>query len=289
MSKIFPIIILFLISCSIKNADYISQTIEGEKTPLDLYYGMADWYNEKPNYSDSILDNIPGLQHKEFLTDICIPEDSIFYRNSLGIYLDKDFPSLAVRRSVFTGLDTMICQGISYEIEMEKLSHDLSQVESTDDFFNIWAKYYDNNQDTTKYNKGGFLNTRGVRVCVVAHKVASSKDWATYMMESTVDYHYSSGCNSEADYFTFDIATGRPLSIEEVLKIYPIENLRDKLKEAYLISAKERTDYPNSSITGEQLLHEADGAAIINEGLLIYFKPYKIGCGAEDQYNLILN
>ena len=108
-------------------------------------------------------------------------------------------------------------------------------------------------------------------------------------MESSVDYHGSNGCPSEADYLTYEISSGDPLSIQEVLALYPVSNLMQKLRDAYVAAAKERNFEPSDSMTGEKLLQEADGAAIINEGLLIYYKPYKIGCGAEGQYNLVIN
>lgn len=45
---------------------------------------------------------------------------------------------------------------------------------------------------------------------------------------------------------------------------------------------------PIEKITGKKLLEEADGVAIIDEGLLIYYTPDKIDVRAACQYNLIL-
>lgn len=259
-----------------------------EKTPLDLFYGMSDWYDQKGTYQDSVFDNIPGIRHEEFYTDLCIPEDSVRYRNSLGIYMDNEYPTNAVRENVFAFLDSIICQGLSYDIEEDRLDHNLSSIETADDFLNIWKSFYEN-VGNVDYDKLQYPEIVGSRVCVVSHKVATKDNYATYLMETSVDYHGSNGCPSSADYVMYDITSGKPLSINEVLELYPVTSLREKIRDAYAEAAKERNFEPSETMTGEMLLQEADGAAIINEGLLIYYKPYKIGCGAEGQYNLVIN
>lgn len=265
-----------------------TNNFNGEKTPLGLFYGMSDWYAQKEAYQDSVFDNIPGIRHQEFCTDLCIPEDGIRCRNSLGIYIDEEYPSKAVREKVFAFTDSIICQGLSYYIEKDSLAHDLSHLETVEDFLNIWKAFYDKtgNVESDTLN---LPEVRGIRVCVISHKVASKDNYATYLMESSVDYHSSCGCPSEADYITYDITSGKPLSFQEVLEQYPVTGLKKKIRDAYVKAAKEGNFNPSDYMTGERLLQEADGAAIINEGLLIFYKPYKIGCGAEGQYNLVIN
>lgn len=288
MKLIYHIIFLLIItiSCSQRN-DYIENG-NAEKTPLGLFYGMSDWHDEKETYQDSVFDNIPGIQHKEFYADLCYIGDSVRYRNSLGIYMDKEYPNKAVRENVFAFLDSIICQGLSFDFANDRMSHDLSSLKSTDDFLNIWEDFYCNLDNSDSYNLN-FPEIRGIRVCVVSHKVAEKDNHVTYILESSADYHGSSGCPSEADYVTYDINSGKPLSVQEVLELYPVSGLKKKIRDAYVKAAKEKNFKPSENMTGEMLLQEADGAAIINEGLLIYFKPYKIGCGAEGQYNLVIN
>lgn len=289
MAKIIPIFIFLFVAMGCKSSVPKADTIDKGKTPLDLFYGMSDWYDHKETYTDSILDNIPGLYHQEFRAVLSIPEDSVRYLNSLGVYVDEDYPSIAVRKNVLSHLDSLICLGISYDIE-DDLSHDLSKIESTEEFLDVWKDFYDNLKEKadSENQHSSFREIPGTRVCVVSHKVASGNDRATYLMESSYDYHGSSGCPGEADYITYNISSGKPLSIDEVLKLYPVSNLEDKLRKAYIEAAKKNNFEPLESMTGQQLLQDADGAAIINEGLLIYYKPYKIGSGAEGQYNLIL-
>lgn len=37
-----------------------------------------------------------------------------------------------------------------------------------------------------------------------------------------------------------------------------------------------------------KLLGDADGCALIREGLIIYYHPYHIGCGADGQFTAVI-
>lgn len=288
MSRILSIILFLLVAVTYKCYSSNLDNAGTEKTPLELFYGMSDWYDDKETYHDSVFDNIGGIRHQEFFADLCIPQDGVRYRNSLGVYIDEEYPTKALQEKVFATLDSILCQALSYDLEEEILSHDLSSIENTDDFLNIWKVFYDNLGNVDKI-KLQYPEIPGSRVCVVSHKVAEKDDYVTYMMELSVDYHGSNGCPSSADYITYNATSGKPLSINEVIDMYPITDLKGKIRDAYVNAAKERDYEPSENLTGEILLQEADGAAIINEGLLIYYKPYNIGCGAEGQYNLVIN
>ena len=43
------------------------------------------------------------------------------------------------------------------------------------------------------------------------------------------------------------------------------------------------------NLTGQELIDCADGCAIVNEGVMLYYRPYSVGCGAAGEYNLILD
>ncbi len=72
----------------------------------------------------------------------------------------------------------------------------------------------------------------------------------------------------------------------------------DTLSGTLPITALIRREYENeakakgftpSNFTESELLDKANGIAKINEGMILYFHPYNIGCGAEGQYNLVLH
>lgn len=288
MRRIIPLFLITFLSFGCKSNRSNVEFADSEKTPLGLYYGMTDWYDQKVIYHDSVFDNIPGIRHQEYYNDLCVPEDSVLYRNCLGIYIDEEYPTKEIRENVFAFTDSIICNALSYHIDEDRLTHDLSQLETVEDFLNIWKPLYDHTGNV-EFETPHLSEIKGIRVCVVSHKVATKNNYATYLMESSVDYHGSSGCPSEADYVTYDISSGNPLSIQEVLALYPVSDLEQKIRDAYVKAAEAVGFEPSDIMTGEKLLQEADGAAIINEGLLIYYRPYKIGCGAEGQYNLVLD
>ena len=76
----------------------------------------------------------------------------------------------------------------------------------------------------------------------------------------------------------------------EIIRKYGAENLKSQLWNAYLEAREERgyAELDGSEVSPDELLTGADGCAIINEGLMFYYLPYHIGCGAEGEYNLVL-
>ncbi len=76
-----------------------------------------------------------------------------------------------------------------------------------------------------------------------------------------------------------------------VLDIVTAET-KDKIASSlYLEYCKEAATkgFTPGDITGEYLIEKANGIALVNERILFFFHPYNIGCGAEGQYNLIIN
>ena len=278
--------ILSLLSCTLKTKD-----AKEEKTPLELFYGMSDWYAHNETYSDSVLDGRKGLLHREFLTDWYHLGDSIIFPLSLGIYVDENYPTEKIRNVILARLDSMIREDFEYDISIPA-PMDLSKVNHVNDYLAYWQKMFDKLKATfsSRDSWSSFSEITGTRMCAVAHQVAVSDNWVTYLFESSVDYHTSCGWTSHADYITLNTETGKALSLDELLQIHPVANIHDTVRDAYEKAVKEKTgeDWKNEDITGELLLEVANGAAIINEGLLIYYHPYNAP-QAEGQYNIIVN
>ena len=64
--------------------------------------------------------------------------------------------------------------------------------------------------------------------------------------------------------------------------------MKKAVREQYEKAAASKGFEANDNYTGDKLISERDGIALLDEGVLIYFHPYKIGIGAEGQYNLII-
>jgi hypothetical protein len=211
--------------------------------------------------------------------------------------VDKDFPSDKVFRQVELGIDTLLTQSFYYNDELEGLKKNLAQrkgyaPKNAQDIMNRAKKVFD--QFTKKNNEfkpdSVSFDLLDARVCIVAHKIYDRGDWVSYIIEFSFDYNGSNGCPSWADYITVNKKTGKRLTSGDVDKKYGAAQVEKKLREAYEKGKKERnTALDVYDLTGEELIDCADGCAIVNEGVMFYYRPYGVGCGAEGMYNLILD
>lgn len=268
-------------------------TVWGENSPasfLDLFYGMEE--NANGEYVDSVLDTLPEIIHKEFSSIWYIPSDSVRFEMSLGIYLDNEYPSDAVRETVFKKLNSIIPEGFSYDIDNKQkslLEGGVKTMQSVKSFLNGWENLFNKVSILNGYclKFADYPMIVGSRGCAVCHKIYEDSLWATYIIEMSVDYHASSGCPSYADYYTINKQSGHILSLSEYLALSDRSDVADIMRNEYEKEAKAKGFTP-SNYMGDELIDKADGIAKLNEGMIVYFHPYNIGGGGEGQYNLIL-
>lgn len=288
MKQILPLyflLILFAFSCSDKN-----KTVDANPVLFDLFYGM-EFDEENGVYVDSVLDTVPGLKHFEFDKKWYYTggdDYNISWHAYLGIYIDsiipqniwqnlqpiinKDFAELTSYDKAFDSIfRNEIAEMAQSPIEYAKKWNDLMNK-----FTNIMRPIlpdYD------------YHEIMPFRVCGVIHKVFEDNEWATYLVEFSVDNHGGCGCPSYADYITFNKKDGHRLSKEEFFQLYDKSELSAALINEFN-KEKERKGY---SATGDNtLISEMSGFALVDKGILIYFQPYVVGCGGEGQYNIIL-
>lgn len=258
---------------------------------LDLFYGMEK--DSTGNYlDDPVLSAIPGLIHKEYAATWCIPSDSVRFEMTMGIYADKSYPSDAVRNVLFRKLNTVISEGLSYdsdEKQMSLLKRGVKCNQSTDSYLRGWQNLFNKVTAMNGYNSSfsDYPVIVGSRVCVVCHKIYEDSKQATYIVEKSIDNHSSTGCPAYADYYTIDKRTGSILCLSEFLSRHKSDDIEALILKEYRMAA-EVAGFRASGITGEELIRNANGVAMLGEGTLIYFHPYTIGCGAEGQYNIII-
>lgn len=261
---------------------------------LQLEYGRSK--NSEGNYFDNNLDTINGLKHKEYSAVWKNFQDFTCFNMCIGLYIDTIFPSMTVKRIMLEKVDSVLTEGILYDMSENELISLKSQrihiPDSLQSFLTLWEWNFDRctkvyNSKATSINYNQILDSRG---CVVCHRIYEDPRWATYILECSVNSHGSCGCGSSADYITIDKNTGHILSkadilsdsnIGQILEILPIEYRK-------VATAKRATPCSWWDNNGEGLFNQSNGVALVNEGILIYFVPYNIGCGAEGQYNIII-
>lgn len=266
-----------------------NQTTATTTSFLDLFYGMEK--DSTGKYFDPLLDTIPGLIHKECKSIWYSPMDSVRFEMSMGLYIDKSYPSDIVKDTVFSKLNAVIPTGFSYDIDEKQdslLKIGVNPAQSADAFIRGWEQIFKKASSLNGYNSNfsNYPMIIGSRGCAVCHKIYEDSIWATYIVEMSMDYHGSNGCPSSADYYTVNKSTGKILSIKEFMAQRQ-STIERQIRKEYVKTATSKGFNP-SDYTAEELIGKANGIAKLNKGILLYFHPYNIGCGAEGQYNLII-
>lgn len=258
---------------------------------LDLFYGMEK--DSAGTYLDDVrLDTISGLIHKEFRSIWCHHADSVKFEMSMGLYIDESYPTVVVRNVMFEKLNTVIPEGFSYDIDETQdsfLKRGVRTVQSARAFIRDWGHLFNRVSALNGYNSSfsNYSMIVGSRGCAVCHKIYEDSIWATYIVEMSVDYHSSCGCPSSADYYTINKTTGKIFNMSDILSQHKFSAIERLILNEFDIETN-ANGRPTCGLTGRELINRANGIAKLNEGILFYYHPYNIGCGAEGQYNLII-
>ena len=272
---------------------------------LELFMGMGYENDENEDSFPRYECRLPELEDDESivsqeLEEIWYKNDDNYpgrYRCTLGLYVDKDFPCQEAFKQVELGIDTLFTQSFYYCDELEDIQQLCAKRKgyaprNTQDILNRAKQIFDQFTRLMQPSKpdSAYNNYPESRVCIVAHKIYDQGDWVSYIIEFSFDYCGSNGCPSWADYITVNKKTGQRLTADDVVKKYGAGPVSKKLRKAFLKAKGERNaDLEVQNYSGMELIELADGCAIVNEGLMFYYRPYNIGCGAEAEYNLVLN
>ena len=264
---------------------------------MELFMGME--YDENYSYmgSDSLLYRFPGLvmQEKDATWYVSDEDFDIKFRCSLGLYIDKEYPSEAVFRELEAAIDSALVFGLepyggmddqpAFSLRSANTPQNAQQIlEFGSQVFDMYTK-----QMKARKPEAAYEQVPEARWCLVVHKVYDKGDQATYLFEVSYDINGSNGCPSQALYWTLDKKTGSLLQSEDIIAKYDEEDLKSQLWTAYVEACKVRGyDEDMIMLEPENLLSEVSGCAIINEGVLFYYLPYVIGSGVEGEYMLVI-
>ena len=272
---------------------------------MELFMGMGQ-HMVPGNDGDSTYSYDCTLPEFEGLDDIASQElEATWYNNdgefsskfrcTMGLYVDKEFPSQEVFRQVELGLDTLLTQSFYCYDELERVMKSLAQRKGYAPRKDIQQRFKQAFDQFTQVMSArqpanSYARYPEARVCYVAHKIYDKGDWASYIIEFSFSYNGSNGCPSWADYITVNKKTGHRLTADDVVKRYGAKDVAKKLREAFLLAKQQRNaDMEVQNYNGEELIELVDGCAIVDEGVMFYYRPYNIGCGAEGEYNLVLD
>ena len=100
----------------------------------------------------------------------------------------------------------------------------------------------------------------------------------------------SGGNNARESWWTVDSTTGKLLGLSDFILPDKLDTLA-ALMMPRLINGKDSfilDQYPYKPEEYIGVLQRADGCALISEGLVFYFYPYNIGCGADGEYEAVI-
>ncbi len=267
---------------------------------MDLFLGMD--YDDNYSYtgSDSLLYRFPGLimvENDALWYDDYDEEDDfhVKFRFSMGLYIDKEYPSEAIFRRMEAAIDSALVFGMvpygGMDSEAAFRLREANVPQNAREILQFGSQVFDlyTQQKRARKPESAYEQIPEGRWCLVAHKVYDKGDQATYMVVVSYDINGSNGCPSQALYWTLDKKTGRLLQSKDIIAKYDEEDLKNQLWDAYIEACKERGyDEDMIMLEPENLLTEVSGCAIINEGILFYYLPYIVGSGAEGEYFLVL-
>lgn len=106
------------------------------------------------------------------------------------------------------------------------------------------------------------------------------------MEENTWYDNYSCGNKEKTSWFTVNRETGKELSLYDIIDKQRIKEF-NKLLIKHLCN-REGYWIDNHSWEQESICNQFNGIALVQEGVVVYYHPYQIGCGAEGQFNSLI-
>lgn len=119
--------------------------------------------------------------------------------------------------------------------------------------------------------------------------VYEDKNYVT-MQEATWYDCMSCGDNTTRSWITIDRKTGKQLELCDIVK-------EDRMQDFAYVMIKHLNgwgspwfDYAREIRDCDlvDLLKQSDGCALVQKGVVVYYHPYNIGCGAEGQFNALV-
>lgn len=263
---------------------------------LNLFLGMNK--DEDYNYTqtDSILDNLKGIAIMDKRVLWYNTMDSIKYYASLGLYVDTVFPTNDIQRTILSLVDSLANEAVEFNTESYKLKFTQRYENnlSTKMLLEYWEELFDKATDEHRNTLAISLYNEILewRYCIVAHGIYENDTIITYTIQNSSDIHGSCGCPSSADFITFNKQDGHVMQIHDIYQKYGKATVERAVEQSYIKDSGIRGNKP--TLTSKELLWDEEtnddkhGVAQIGDYILIYHQPYTIGCGAEGQYNLII-
>lgn len=247
-----------------------------------VFFGMVPPRYREPGIDVTTLPPIPGLKYRS-CSALC-HKDTCFASRAVMAIRCPDNPVLLDWASSRAATYTEWCKSGMYEPRPEKYVVGAS----SDDICN---KYIDAIKRAFRQQKccgdSGMPNEQFGFLLTDCWKT----DRFCTFYEATWYDMMSCGDNTRESYYSVDLKTGKVATLDDFIP----ESKWQELAEIMLKHLRNgngdlwrHPDFdwvPSDSLA---LLKDMSGCALIREGLIFYYYPYEIGCGADGQFNAVI-
>lgn len=215
-----------------------------------------------------------------------VPEiEGLEYRSSSAIHIGVRCPSINSVRLWTSGklkefADWCICgpsDTIPSAVPLYKTAK--STKDLADHYFHLLSKnpveHLDPADTTTAIEQFAILLT----------DICHTEKYCT--MQEVTWYDFAScGDNTTRSWFTIDVKTGKELGLEDIVR----DNRRTDFEKIILKYLRNHTSFwydmnKDSLPDPGYLIENMTGCALLEDGIICYYHPYILGCGADGQFN----
>lgn len=291
MNRLFLLLSLLLILPFVG----IAQTIEDYNTSWNrptyshasfgykyVFFGEVSPWCREPGIDNTTLPPIPGLKYRSCA--VLCEKDTCFASRAVLALRCPESPVLLDWASSRAATYAEWCKSGMYGPQPEKYLAGSSSADICNKYILLMKKAFQHQKcsgDNGSPNEQlGFLLTD----CWKTDRYCTFYEATWYDLMSCGD-------NTRESYFSVDLNTGKvatladfvPESRWQELAGIMLKHLRNG--NGNLWRHPDFDWVPSDSLA---LLKDMNGCALIREGLIIYYYPYEIGCGADGQFNAVI-
>ena len=245
-----------------------------------VYFGMVPPRYREPGADIHSLPPIPGLKYRSY-SNFCQKDTCDATRVVLAVRCPED----SVLLQWASG---RIAEYVERSITHDKVRK--AQAASSADICNQYIRQIRKKFDQFQCAGESDHDVPNEQFGYLLTDCWKTERYCTFYESTWYDW-MSCGDNTTESYYSVDVKTGQAATITDFVQEKDLPRLA-KLMMKYLKNFKGELWYhpdfewvPTDPL---ELLKSMNGCALIREGLIIYYHPYEIGCGADGQFNAII-
>ncbi len=247
-----------------------------------VYFGQVSPWCREPGIDINTIPPIPGLKYRSCA--VLCKKDTCFASRAVLTLRCPDNPVLLEWASSRAATYAEWCKSGMYEPQPENYEVGVSSADICNKYMPLIKKAFrqqkccgDNSSPNEQF---GFLLT----------DCWKTERYCTFYEATWYDL-MSCGDNTRESYYSIDLNTGKVATLEDFVPKSKWQKLADIMLKHLRNGNGDLWKHPDFDWVPSDslaLLKAMNGCALIREGLIIYYYPYEIGCGADGQFNAVI-